>query len=84
MGTGTFTSVFALPEFASHFDDPHLVREKDRVLLFYAGLDPASIEVTCEGNLVRVKAKTHQKFEVWWWGLRDILLYKGYTSLRGI
>ena len=62
MGTGTFTSVFALPEFASHFDDPHLVREKDRVLLFYAGLDPASIEVTCDGNLVRVKAKTHQKF----------------------
>lgn len=62
MDTGLFNGVFAFPEVMSHFDDPHVVRENGRILLYYAGLDPASIEVSCNGNLVKVKAKTHQKF----------------------
>lgn len=62
MNAGTFTSVFARPEFFSHLDDPRLVREGNRILLFYGGLDPASIEVTYEGICVRIKARIHQKF----------------------
>lgn len=63
MDNGVFHSYFATPKFVWNVvDDPSIVREKDRVLIFYAGLDPGSIEVSCEGNYVKVKGKVHSKF----------------------